>query len=105
MFIDFIKIIDQVKALDFPDKLFLALSFRALEPEDQDVLLEQVKTDPELLNKIVQDYSKRKEFLEKGDDVGYYKYQAEEEKRLKMMVEQYLEEEKQKQIKKINASI
>jgi TRAP-type C4-dicarboxylate transport system substrate-binding protein len=105
MFIDFIKIINQVKEFEFLDKLFLALSFQALEPEDQEVLLEQIKTDPKLLNKIVRDYSKRKEFLKKGDDVGYCKYQTEEEKKLKEMVEKYLEEEKQKQIKKIITSI
>jgi len=104
-FIDFIKIINGIKKLNFRDKLFLILSFRALEPEEQNVLLGEVKTDYEFLNKIVQDYTKRKEFLEKGDDAGYYKYQTGEEKKLKKMLEQFLDEEKQKQIEKIKASI
>lgn len=105
MFLEFIQIVDKIKELAFPDKLFLALSFRALGPEEQEVLLEQLKTDPSLLNKITESYSRKKEFLEKGDDVGYYKYQQEEERRLKTMIEQHLEEEKKKQIKNLISHI
>lgn len=105
MLVDFINIIKQIKELSFSDKLFLTLSFRNLEIEERKILLEQIKNSPNFLNEIIKNYLKKKEFLEKGDDAGYYKYLQEEEKKLKMMTEQYLEEEKQKQIKKIISQI
>ncbi len=105
MFVDFISIIKQVKELAFPDKLFLAISFRALGQEERKILLEQIKSAPNFLNEIIKNYLKKKDFLEKGDDVGYYSYLEEEEKRLKTMVEEHLEKEKQKQIKQITSQI
>lgn len=80
MLIDFINTIKQIKELAFPDKLFLVLSFRTLGIEERKILLEQIKSAPNFLNEIVKNYLKKKEFLENGDDIGYYKYLREEEK-------------------------
>lgn len=105
MFIEFIKMIDGVKELNFPDKLFLTLSFRTLEPEYQKIFLEQLKSDPKLLETLIQNYARQKHFLETGDDEGYYQFQKEEEKKLKELAENFWEEERQKQIKNLKNKI
>jgi hypothetical protein len=96
MMIDFIKIIQPLE-LEFLDKLSLLISFTNLEPDDQKILIEEIKNNPELLNQIKQSYLEKKKLIEEEDIEGYQNYLLDEEGRLKKIIEDYLREQNQSQ--------
>jgi hypothetical protein len=77
--------------------LSLLISFTNLEPDDQKILIEEIKNNPELLNQIKQSYLEKKKLIEEEDIEGYQNYLLDEEGRLKKIIEDYLREQNQSQ--------
>lgn len=101
----FIKLIEQIKELSFSDKIFLFLSFRSLNKNEQESLFESLKFDPSLLKELIHSYLAKKEFILREDDKRLEEYNRREEKIIMSLIRDFIRNRDQEEIKKIKSKI